>query len=61
MTTSGKDAHSKALENSGKKKGERESNSYVAAWIGEEFEGEWIHVYIRLSPFTLYLKLSQHY
>lgn len=58
MTTSGKDAHSKALENSGKKK---ESNSYVAAWLGENFEGEWIHVYIRLSPFTLYPKLSQHY
>ena len=29
---------------------------YVAAWMGGEFEGEWIHVYIRLnqipSPFT---------
>ena len=25
-----------------------------------EFGGEWIHVYIRLSPFAVYLKLSQH-
>ena len=25
-----------------------------------QFGGEWIHVYIRLSPFAVYLKLSQH-
>ena len=23
----------------------------VAAWMGEEFGGEWIHVYVWLSPF----------
>ena len=50
MTTSGKDAHSKALENL------IESNSYVAAWIGEEFEGERTR-----GPFTLHPKLSRHY
>ena len=33
---------------------------YVAAWIGGEFGGEWIHVYVRLSPFIVHLKLSQH-
>ena len=31
---------------------------YVAAWMGGEFEGEWIHVYVWLSPFAMYLKLS---
>ena len=31
---------------------------YVAPWIGEEFAGEWIHVYAWLSPFTVHLKLS---
>ena len=25
-----------------------------------EFGGEWIHVYLGLSPFTVRLKLSQH-
>ena len=24
---------------------------YVAAWIGGEFGGEWIHVYVWLRPF----------
>ena len=33
---------------------------YVAAWMGEEFGGEQIHVYERLSPFALHLKQSQH-
>ena len=33
---------------------------YVAAWMGGEFGGEWIHVYLWLSPFTVHLKLSQH-
>ena len=33
---------------------------YVAAWTGGEFEGEWIHVYVWLSPFAVHLKLSQH-
>ena len=27
---------------------------------GNRVGGEWIHVYVWLSPFTLYLKLSQH-
>ena len=30
---------------------------YVAAWMGAEFGGEWIHVYIWLSPFVVHLKL----
>ena len=33
---------------------------YVAAWMGGEFEAEWIHVYVRLNPFV-HLKLSQSY
>ena len=33
---------------------------YVAAWTGGEFEGEWIHGYVWLSPFAVHLKLSQH-
>ena len=33
---------------------------YVAAGMGREFGGEWIHVYTWLSSFTVYLKLSQH-
>ena len=33
---------------------------YVPAWIGEGFRGEWIHVCVWLSPFTVPLKLSQH-
>ena len=37
------------------------SQCYVADWMGGEFGGEWIHVYIWLSPFALHLKLSQHY
>ena len=31
----------------------------VAAWMGGELPGEWIQVYVRLSPFTVHLKLSQ--
>ena len=27
---------------------------YVAAWMGREFRGEWIHVYAWLSPFTVH-------
>ena len=34
---------------------------YVAAWMGEGFGGEWIHVYVWLGPFAVRLKLSQHY
>ena len=33
---------------------------HVAAWMGGEFGGEQIHVYVWLSPFALHLKLSQH-
>ena len=33
---------------------------YVAAWMGEGFEGEWIHIYVWLSPFAIHLKLLQH-
>ena len=32
---------------------------YVAAWMGGILGGEWIHVYVWLSPFTVHLKLSQ--
>ena len=37
------------------------AHCYVAAWVGGEFGGERIHVYVRLSPFAVQLKLSQHY
>ena len=30
---------------------------YVAAWMAGEFGGEWIHVHVWLSPFTVHLKL----
>ena len=33
---------------------------YVAALMGGEFGGEWIHVYVWLSPFGVRLNLSQH-
>ena len=33
---------------------------YVAAWMGWEFGGEWIRLYIWLSPSAVHLKLSQH-
>ena len=29
---------------------------HVAAWMGGEFGGEWVHV----NPFAVHLKLSQH-
>ena len=32
---------------------------YVAAWMGGEFGGEWIYVW--LSPFTVHQKLLQHW
>ena len=36
------------------------AQGYVAAWMGPEFKGEWIHVYGSLSsPFAVHLKLSQ--
>ena len=33
---------------------------YVPAWIGRGYGGEWIHVYVWLSPFVIKLKLPQH-
>ena len=36
------------------------SQCYAESWIGGEFGGEWIHVYVRLSLFAVHLKLSQH-
>jgi len=30
---------------------------YVAAWIGGEFGGEWIHVCVWQNPFDVHLKL----
>ena len=32
---------------------------YMAAWMGGESGGEWIHVYVWLSPSAVDLKLSQ--
>ena len=32
----------------------------VAAWVGEGFGGEWIRVYVGLSPTAVHLKLSQY-
>ena len=31
---------------------------YVAAWMGGDCGGEWVHVYVWLSPFAVHLKLS---
>ena len=36
------------------------SQCFVAVWMGGELRGEWIHVYVWLSPFAVHLKLSQH-
>ena len=36
------------------------ASCYVSDWMGGGFEGEWIHVYVWLSPFTIYLKISQY-
>ena len=32
---------------------------YLAAWMGGGFGEGWIHVYVWLSPFPVYLKLLQ--
>ena len=32
---------------------------YVPDWMGWGFGGEWIHVYVWLSSFTVHLKLPQ--
>ena len=34
------------------------AQGYVPAWMGGEFGGEWIHVYVWLSPFAAHLKLT---
>ena len=31
---------------------------YVLAWMEEGLGGEWIHVYVWLSPFIVHLKLQ---
>ena len=36
------------------------AQSYVAAWMGEGFGGERIHVYVWLNHFPVHSKLSQH-
>ena len=33
---------------------------FSATWMEGEFGGEWIHVYVWLSPFTVHLQLSQY-
>ena len=33
---------------------------HVTAWMGGRFAGEWVCVYVWLSPFTVHLKVSQH-
>ena len=33
---------------------------YAAAWMGGGFGGEWICVYVWLSPFAVHLELLQH-
>ena len=32
----------------------------LVAWMTGEFGGEWIRVYVWLSPFAVHLKLSLH-
>ena len=34
---------------------ENSSHCYVTAWMGGKFGGEWIYVYVRLSPLTFNL------
>ena len=37
------------------------AQGYVAAWMRGEFRGEWVYVYVWLSPFAIHPKqLSQH-
>ena len=33
---------------------------YVAAWVGGESGGEWMHEYLWLSSFAICLKLCEH-
>ena len=39
---------------------ENSAQCHVAAWRGEGFGREWIHVYVWLSPFAFHPRLSQH-
>ena len=39
---------------------ENSAHCYAGAWMGREFEGEWIHVYVWLSPFAVHLQLPQY-
>ena len=39
---------------------ENSAQCQVAAWMGGEFGGEWIHGHVCLSPFPVHLKLLQH-
>ena len=39
---------------------ENPAQCYAAAWVGGESRGEWIHVYVWLSPFAVHLKPPQH-
>ena len=32
----------------------------MAAWMGGKFGGEWIHVHVWLTTFTVHRKLLQH-
>ena len=32
---------------------------YVAAWMGGEFGGEWVHVYVWVSFSAVHVKLAQ--
>ena len=37
---------------------ENSAQCNVAAWMGEEFGREWIHVYVWLRPLAVHLKLT---
>ena len=39
---------------------ENSAQCHESAWMEGEFGGEWIHVYVWLSPFAVHLKLPQH-
>ena len=34
---------------------------YAVAWMGREFGGQWVHVYVWLSPSDVHLELSHHW
>ena len=47
--------------NSAQNTSSQSTEGYGAAWRGGEFRGEWIHVYVCLSPFAVHLERSQHF